>query len=218
LSPFKIQNLINLLVFFCNKDVREDKNLSFEALKSEAYENYSQFTMKMKKQKEYAVYLIENKIPQMHTIENTSLDHIWHAFRLNIVDNVQRILKYANSLPGFDKILKEDLTTLVQENIFLIQLFNLTRLYMNNDSYALLPGDIVFSKYWIKRCFGEQNMNKLFECFEIISSTEFTEHELSLLYPFLLTKTGKISFNTPAHRNRKINYSYTIFRKDFGES
>ena len=54
----------------------------------------------------------------------------------------------------------------------------------------ILPNDIIFSKYWLLKAFGDKIVDSIMDFSNKFNSLELTPIEISLIYPVILTIHG----------------------------
>ncbi|CAF0722157.1 unnamed protein product [Brachionus calyciflorus] len=119
--------------------------------------------------------------------------------------HTRRLHKIIQKLPGFLDFHTNDLKIIMNTHFFTIMCLTQLKLYRNKDFYYMMNEDIPFNRDVFTALFSEKVSDCIFNFFSGLKSMEFTEKELGLLIPFVLSS---IYFNLENKNLMKERYEY----------
>ena len=109
---------------------------------------------------------------------------------MNYMKNYGPILvSYVKSMPGFNNININDLSTVIKENLPVVNAFRITDLYINDECY-LIVNNVQLSKKWTLQFFGPTMCESIFKFHKNLNELRLSNYEKALLIPIIITSTG----------------------------
>ena len=156
---------------------------------------------------ERAIRLIKDNV-KIFDGHDVSLHEVWNSLLESIPQIVKNFISFAKEVPGLNELSSKDFTTIVNNRLFDYFIIKHSPLFIEGESYMMLPNNIQYSRQWMNRVVGEEMTNALFEFSEEFNSLNMTTKETALLVPFVLTVPGIIFIFILIQR--KYNYHYEL--------
>lgn len=119
---------------------------------------------------------------------------VWEEYLTMIRNFTMWLVKYMKKLPGFDKIRADDLVTILNQRLFVVLGFIVSKLFIREELYMLINDRIHLSRYWCDKIFGDLLSKKIFYYHSKLNEFELTESEICILIPYILSFDGKTFF------------------------
>jgi hypothetical protein len=140
---------------------------------------------------ERATRLIKDNV-KVFEGQDVSLHEVWNSLLESIPQIVKNFISFAKEVPGLNELSSKDFTTIVNNRLFDYFIIKHSPLFIEGESYMMLPNNIHYSRQWMNKVVGEEMTNALFEFSEEFNSLNMTTKETALLIPFILTVPGII--------------------------
>jgi hypothetical protein len=140
---------------------------------------------------ERAIRLIKDNV-KIFEGHDVSLHEVWNSLLESIPQIVKNFISFAKEVPGLNELGSKDFTTIVNNRLFDYFIIKHAPLFIDGESFMMLPNNIQYSRDWLNKVVGEEMTNALFEFSEEFNSLNMTTKETALLIPFVLTVPGII--------------------------
>lgn len=162
-------------------------------MKDRLYQLYKNGTQDFQSFYERAMKLIEKNFDCSVYSYTQNLDSVWKAFCTMTSDFTRRMVGITRVCPGFDKLDSKDVSVIVSERLFVCYGLCVSKLFINDEFYAMIDSNIQLSRYWMERIFGLSVSQKIFAYHAKLNTFRLTDSEISLIIPWLCTKDLKVS-------------------------
>ena len=123
--------------------------------------------------------------------EDATLKDVWDGLLESIPQCVKCLISFAKEMPGLNEISQKDLTLIINNKLFDYFIIKHSPLFINGESYCMLPNNIQYSRKWMSRVVGVEMVDRMFEFADEFNSLRMTSKEIALLFPFVFTSHGK---------------------------
>lgn len=112
---------------------------------------------------------------------------VWDGLLESIPTSVKCLISFAKEIPGINELNQTDFTNLVNNRIFDYFIIKHAPLFINGESYLMLPNQIQYTRSWMERIIGKEMVDSMFKFAEEFNLLKMTSKEIALMYPFVLT-------------------------------
>ncbi|RMZ98622.1 nuclear receptor subfamily 1 group D member 1-like, partial [Brachionus plicatilis] len=118
---------------------------------------------------------------------DANVKQVWDGLLESIPAQVKSLIGICRDTPGLNELAQKDLTNLVNNRLFDYFLLKHSPLFINGESYLMLPNMIQYTRTWMLRIIGQEMVETIFRFAEEFNSLKMTNKEIALMYPFVLT-------------------------------
>jgi hypothetical protein len=106
---------------------------------------------------------------------------------------IKSYIQFSKEIPGFSQMTKKDFENMIKKCIYVYMILKNSILYIDNEYYLRLANGVQYTKKWKMQVVGENLLNKMFKFANCLNGLKMTVKELSLLFPFVMTKPCKLN-------------------------
>lgn len=177
----------------CISNHSENNIFVLTLMKDRCYQLYKNGTHDFQLQYERALKLIEKNFDCSIFSYTQKLDHVWKAFCLLTSEFTRRMVSITKICPGFDKFDSNDLSTIVNDRLFVAYGLCVNKLFINDEFYAMIDPNTQLTRYWMDKLFGLSLSQKIFSYHSVLNTFRLTDGEISIIIPWLCTKDLQVS-------------------------
>nr|ASL70505.1 nuclear receptor [Brachionus rotundiformis] len=177
----------------CISNHTENNIFVLTLMKDRCYQLYKHGTQDFQQYYERAMKLIEKNFDCSIFSYTQSLDHVWKAFCLMTSEFTRRMVAITKVCPGFDKFDSKDLSVIVNDRLFVCYGLCVSKLFINDEFFAMLDSNTQLSRYWMERLFSLSVSDKIFSYHAKLNTFRLSDGEISILIPWLCTKDLQVS-------------------------
>lgn len=217
-TPFKSSNLspvrFHSKFYSSNPLLLDDSYHIISCLLSDKiYQLYIEQNEKVEKLYERALHLI-NKGITLHDGSDASINKVWDGLLESIPQCVKNLISFSKEIPGLNEVCQKDLTTLVNNRLFDFFIIKHSPLFINGESYMMLPNQIQYTRAWMVKIIGGEMVDKMFEFAEEFNCLNMTAKEIALMYPLVFTEPCEM-FVDPGTMSNLNEYYYRAIMYEF---
>ncbi|RNA07521.1 nuclear receptor subfamily 1 group D member 1-like, partial [Brachionus plicatilis] len=155
-------------------------------LSDKIYQIYIDHNEPVAKLLDRASILINNQV-NVFVGWDANVKQVWDGLLESIPAQVKSLIGICRDTPGLNELAQKDLTNLVNNRLFDYFLLKHSPLFINGESYLMLPNMIQYTRTWMLRIIGQEMVETIFRFAEEFNSLKMTNKEIALMYPFVLT-------------------------------
>lgn len=177
----------------CISNHSENNIFVLTLMKDRCYQLFKNGTQDFQHQYERALKMVEKNFDCSIFSYSQTLDHVWKAFCLMTSEFTRRMVSITKICPGFDKFDSRDLSIIVNDRLFVCYGLCVSKLFINDEFYAMIDSNTQLSRYWMDRLFGLGLSQKIFSYHSVLNTFRLTDGEISIIIPWLCTKDLQVS-------------------------
>ncbi len=139
---------------------------------------------------ENALKLIKNDV-KVFKGHDAEIKQIWNSLMDSITVNVKNFVTFAKQIPGLSELSTQDLNYIIDNRLFDYFMIKHAPLFINDESYMILPNGFQYSRYWLEKIVGKEMTSAMFEFSAELNALTLTPKETALLLAYLITVKGK---------------------------
>lgn len=213
----KFQNPLELIIKSSytklNLEIPADPNeIVLGMLRDRAYQlfgsNNQHIETECQKAKQIILYRPPNIFNDLAHVDQLSVEQIESGVLQRLMMDMRSMFQYVVKLPGFDDMEKSDVASLMKENFLLLHPVQFSRLLVNGEWFAILPGEIFYTRRCQEKWLGPDWAKVMLAFASGLNSLELTQYEMSLILPYILSSYsdyGKLKYGDKA---KKIHEMY----------
>nr|ASL70580.1 nuclear receptor [Brachionus plicatilis] len=183
-TPFKNCQIIATLNHSSSLD--DTYHIISSLLSDKIYQIYIDHNEPVAKLLDRASILINNQA-NVFVGWDANVKQVWDGLLESIPAQVKSLIGICRDTPGLNELAQKDLTNLVNNRLFDYFLLKHSPLFINGESYLMLPNMIQYTRTWMLRIIGQEMVETIFRFAEEFNSLKMTNKEIALMYPFVLT-------------------------------
>nr|ASL70502.1 nuclear receptor [Brachionus rotundiformis] len=183
-TPFKNSKIVANLNHSSALD--DTYHIIASLLSDKIYQIYVVHNEPVEKLLDRASHLINSQV-SLFDGWNANLKQVWDGLLESIPAQVKNLITMCKEIPGLNELCQNDLTNLVNNRLFDYFLIKHSPLFINGESYLMLPNMIQYTRKWMLRIIGAEMVDIIFKFAHEFNSLKMTTKEMALLYPFVLT-------------------------------
>ncbi len=178
--------------YFLRMSFENSNQLFFNSLREKTFHTYTNYSSRYDKMFEKAIFYSSRCLTSVDGLSENQvkLSDIWNAVMCTISNDLNYFIKFLLSFPGFSYLKRNDFNNLLKENLLTIYVLTTLRLYINDELYYTLDGDLQYSKKRMRMAYGDQVVEKVFSAAKKLYEIKITDCELALFIPHIITLTG----------------------------
>lgn len=145
---------------------------------------------------------------------NASVKQVWDGLLESIPTQVKNLIFICKEIPGLNELCQKDLTNLVNNRLFDYFLIKHASLFINGESFLMLPNKIQYTRNWMLKIIGHEMVNSIFKFAEEFNALKLTSKEMALMYPFVLTMPDE-NYQDPCTISNLNEYYYRTLMYEF---
>ncbi|CAF1073998.1 unnamed protein product [Brachionus calyciflorus] len=212
-TPFKSSNLIANRYHSNNHEIDDSYHIITRLLSDKIYQIYLEHNEKVDNLLERAYVLINHGVKNFEGFD-AHLNDVWDGLLESIPIQVKNLIDLCKEIPGLNELGQKDLTNLVNNRLFDYFLIKHSPLFINGESYMMLPNKIQYSRYWMKRVISNDMIESMFKFADEFNSLKMTTKEVALMYPFVLTVPDE-NYKDPMTISSLNEYYYKALMYEF---
>nr|ASL70536.1 nuclear receptor [Brachionus calyciflorus] len=212
-TPFKSSNLIANRYHSNYHEIDDSYHIITRLLSDKIYQIYLEHNEKVDKLLERAYVLINHGVKNFEGFD-AHLNDVWDGLLESIPIQVKNLIDLCKEIPGLNELGQKDLTNLVNNRLFDYFLIKHSPLFINGESYMMLPNKIQYSRYWMKRVISNDMIESMFKFADEFNSLKMTTKEVALMYPFVLTVPDE-NYKDPMTISSLNEYYYKALMYEF---
>lgn len=194
-KPFRSSNILASFhhsKMVSNKKTDESYHIISSLLSDKIYQIHNEHNEKVSKLQERATRLIYQGVTKFDGHDST-IKKVWEGLLESIPQVVKSLIAFAREIPGLNELNPDDFNLIINNKIFDFFILRNAPLFINGESFMVLPNEIQYTRKWMNQVIGVEMTNNLFDFTNRFNKLGLTTKELALLYPLILT--GKIYSN-----------------------
>ena len=189
-KPLKAANIIakrHHSNFYTNDPKLDDSyHIVSSLLSDKIYQLHVEHNYKVVSCQERALNLIFHGITEYSGWDATK-EEVWQGLAESIPIIVNELVSFAKEIPGLNELNSHDFGTIINNKVFDFFTLRHCPLFINEESFMMLPNDIQYTRRWMLRIIGAEMTNALFEFTRKLNALRLTAKETALMYPLILT-------------------------------
>jgi hypothetical protein len=203
---FSMENLQNLLensnlvinryhngIYPQNPQFDLNSYLILPMLRDKVYQTFVRTNTSVANMYEKALNLIKNDV-KIFNGHDADLKQIWKSLMDSIPLNVKNFVTFAKQIPGLNELSNQDLNFIINNRLFDYFIIKHAPLFINGESYMLLPNSFQYSKYWLEKVVGKEMTSAMFDFSTELNGLKLTSKEIALMLAYVITLNGKLLF------------------------
>lgn len=145
---------------------------------------------------------------------DASVKHVWDGLLESIPTQVKNLIYMCKEIPGLNELCQKDLTNLVNNRLFDYFLIKHASLFINGESFLMLPNKIQYTRSWMLKIIGTEMVDSIFHFAQEFNALKLTSKEIALMYPFVLTMPDE-NYQDPCTISNLNEYYYRTLMYEF---
>lgn len=150
------------------------------------YQLYVEQLSHHKQESDQAISLSKQQVKPFSG-QNTSLCQLIKSHMRRMTNDFKILFNYLSRMPGIDCFTKPEIECLMKEKIMSIFSFFKQNVWVNDDLWIILPGNVFFNRQSLKRMMGEALEKDIVDIHRLILQLNLTSQEMAVLLPYIVT-------------------------------
>nr|ASL70613.1 nuclear receptor [Brachionus koreanus] len=210
-TPFKNSKIVATLNYSSSFD--DTYHIVSSLLSDKIYQIHIEHNDPVEKLLDRASLLINAQVSEFIGC-NATVKEVWDGLLQSIPAQVKSLICLCKEIPGLNELCQKDLTNLVNNRLFDYFLIKHAPLFINGESYLMLPNKIQYTKSWMLRIIGREMVDTIFQFAHEFNSLKMTAKEIALMYPFVLTMSDE-NYQDPCTISNLNEYYYRTLMYEF---